>query len=194
MLVALAIFLAIVALLAIPVSFRYRVAWGRETRREFRLRWLFGLVEVELPRAGGDSPAEKRAPLAKTRHREREARRKGNPAAALRHAPFRRRMLQFVRGLWRAIEKHDFRLRLRIGLGDPADTGQLWAFVGPLAGLLAGCRQAAVEIEPEFVDAVFELDSSGEIRVVPLRLVGLVLGLLLSPAAWRGLRLMRGSA
>jgi hypothetical protein len=158
------------------------------------LRWLFGLVTVALPSPGVEAPADENGkPRAPARRRARGGRKKGNPAAALGHGPFRRRLLRFVRAFWEAIEKRDLRLRLRIGLGDPADTGRLWAFVGPLAGLLAGCREAAVEIEPEFVDAVFECDSSGEIRVVPLRLVGLVFGLLLSPAAWRGIRLMRGT-
>ena len=108
--------------------------------------------------------------------------------------PFRQRVFRFIRAVWRAIHKQDLRLRMRIGLGDPADTGQLWALVGPLSGLLANNREASIEIEPEFFDAIFELDSSGSIRIIPLQLLYLAVGLLLSPSVWQGIREMRQTA
>lgn len=37
-----------------------------------------------------------------------------------------------------AAHLHQFRLRMRLGLGDPADTGLLWAVVGPLNALAQG--------------------------------------------------------
>ena len=84
-------------------------------------------------------------------------------------------------------------LRLRIGLGDPADTGRLWALVGPLSGYLAASGQAVIAVEPDFVDSVFEARGSGALSVVPLRMLGLVTGLLLSPPVWRGLWRMRAA-
>jgi len=103
-------------------------------------------------------------------------------------------MLRFVREVWRAFRKRDLQLHIRVGLGDPADTGQLWAMFGPLSGLLSTLEDASVELEPDFVDAVFELDSRGKVSVIPLRLIYLVLGLLLSPPFWRGMRRMRRTA
>ncbi len=100
-------------------------------------------------------------------------------------------MFRFVADLWRAIRKQDVNLRIRLGLGDPADTGRLWAVVGPVAGLLANVEEASVEIEPDFMDAVFELESSGEIRLIPLQILYLVVALLLSPPVWLGVKRMR---
>ena len=94
---------------------------------------------------------------------------------------------------WRAIGKRGLDLRLRIGLGDPADTGRLWALVGPLSGYLAASGQAVIAVEPDFVDSVFEARGSGALSVVPLRMLGLVTGLLLSPPVWRGLWRMRAA-
>ena len=113
---------------------------------------------------------------------------------ALRQSAFRRRLFRFIGDIWHAIHKQHVVLRMRIGLGDPADTGQLWAVVGPLSGMLATVQEAMIEIEPEFIDTVFELDSSGNIRIIPLQLLSIVLGLLLSPAFWRGVNQMRDAA
>jgi hypothetical protein len=113
--------------------------------------------------------------------------------AAIRQPSFRRRLLRFVRDLWRAIHKKNVQLMIRIGLGDPADTGQLWAACGPLSGVLARVRDVRITIMPDFLDSTFEVDSSGTIRVIPLQFATLALGLLLSPSIWRGIMLMRAS-
>ncbi len=85
-------------------------------------------------------------------------------------------------------------MRIRIGLGDPADTGQLWSIVGPVAGILANSKEVVLEIEPEFFDATFELDGSGNIGIVPLQLIYLIFGVLLSPSVWQGVKQMRKEA
>jgi hypothetical protein len=113
--------------------------------------------------------------------------------AAVRRQDFRRRLYRFTLDLWRSIGSKDVRVRARVGLGDPADTGMLWAVVGPVSGLLSSARDISIMIEPDFVDATFEVDGSGRLTFVPLQLVTLVLGLLVSPAAWRGVRAMRTS-
>ena len=59
--------------------------------------------------------------------------------------------------------------------------------------MLARLRDARVVIEPDFVDATFEVDSSGTLRVIPLQFVMLALGLLVSPPIWRGIALMRAT-
>ena len=60
--------------------------------------------------------------------------------------------------------------------------------------MLAMFQDILIEIEPEFVDTVFELDSSGNIRVIPLQLLYIASGLLVSPAFWRGVNQMRVAA
>lgn len=187
--------LVLVALLSVPVTLVYRCNWRQSLQGEASLRWLFGLVRVRLaPPRGGKRAARKQAAADATRTRPKPARKKIDPLAALRQKPFRRRVLRFVRELWRAFRKRDLRLRIRVGLGDPADTGWLWGVLGPVSGLLSNVEDASIELEADFVDAVFELDSRGNVSVIPLRLVYLVLGLLCSPPFWRGMRRMRGAA
>ena len=190
---ALIVLLVLLALLAVPVTLTYRFSWQRELQGRFMLQWLFGLVRVQLSPRGLRTPEKKQIEEA-SGPKTKPARKEFNPLAALRLKPFRQRILRFARDLWHAFRKRDLRLRIRAGLGDPADTGQLWALCGPLSGWLASIDDASIELEPEFIDAVFELDSSGKISVIPLQLLYLVLGLLCSPPFWRGMRRMRRPA
>jgi hypothetical protein len=197
----------LVALLAIPVTLRFDVRWDRALRHEVRLVWAFGLVRVRLgPRgakgqasaseaaaAAGEEPrAEAAAPEEKPqRVKLARSKRKLNVLAALRLQRFRRRIFRLVRDVWRAVHPRDLSLRLRLGLDDPAATGQLWALLGPVAGWLATFRAASITIEPEFAETALELETRGSLRVVPLRALGIALALALSPAVWQGVRVMR---
>ena len=186
------ILLGLVVLLAVPVSLTYRLSWQKELRARASLHWLFGLVRVKLAPTGIKQPSTVEKQIESPVEPESKPLRTIlRPVNALRQQSFRQRMLRFVRQIWRAFQKQDLYLRIRIGLGDPAETGQLWALFGPLSGLLADIENASVELEPEFIDAVFELDSSGKISVMPLQLIYLVLGLLCSPSFWRGMQSMR---
>lgn len=107
----------------------------------------------------------------------------------------RRRIGRFIRDIWRATHAGDLLLRLRIGLGDPADTGCLWAVLGPIAGMVQNVQGAVVRIEPEFVDPVFEIESRGRFRLLPVQFMALTLAFLLSPVMLRTWwRLRRGGA
>lgn len=191
--ILLLILLVLIVLLAIPVVMIYQVSWEGTFEGEIKLHWLFGLVHIAIP----VTPSKAKQPGSKTprqKKRKKKARKKKtSPFAAIRQKSFRDRVLRFIRDIWRAIDKRNLLLRIRIGLDDPADTGQLWALLGPLSGLLANIRQATIQIQPEFHESVFELDSSGRIRLIPLQMIGLTLALLLSPPFWRGVNRMRGA-
>jgi len=183
--------LMLIALLAVPVSLSYWVSWRRALQGNVQVRWMFGLVRVQLPVARSKPPTLKQQTGSRKKRTRKPSANKSNPLAAIQHKAFRQRVFRFVRDIWRAIHKHNLSLRVRIGLGDPADTGRLWAVVGPVAGMLTVVQDTSIEIAPEFNDAVFELDSSGNISVVPLQMIYLTFGLLLSLSFWQGLKRMR---
>ena len=90
----------------------------------------------------------------------------------------------------RAVRVHQLRLRVRLGLDDPADTGRLWAFMGPLAAAAHRSSGVQIRLEPDFTEATLAFEASGRLSVVPLRMLALVLGFALSPSslrAWRSL-------
>jgi len=183
----------IVILLAMPVTLTYQFSWKETPSADLRLNWAFGLVRADvspdLAKPGPDKPEATR----KKGARRGKSTGKKNFMAAIRQAPFRRRMFRFVSDLWRTIHKKNVRLLVRLGLGDPADTGRLWAVLGPLSGMLARLRDIRVTIEPDFLDSTLEVDSSGTIRMIPLQVAIIVFGLLFSPPIWRGIMSMRRS-
>ena len=188
MLAFLALLAILIGILAIPVAVAFRVS-GLPFKEDVRLVWAFGLVNVRL-RESQDLDLEdlddERGPTD-----EDAASGGANPLAALKIREFRQRMLRFLRDLWQAVHKDDIRLHARLGLGDPADTGQLWALLGPLSGVLRSVEEAVIDVEPDFGEARFEFDGSGRVTIVPLRIIGIVLALAASPVFWRGVMAMR---
>lgn len=193
MLTGLVIFLLLcIALLAVPVSVTFRMSWQQGFQGDVRLSWLFGLVRMRLPSPEPESLSQENEIRTRIAARfERPSREKYAVLAALQQKSFRRRITRFIGDVWQAIHKSNVSLNARIGLGDPADTGQLWAVAGPVGGILSNAREVTVGIAPDFIDETFELDGSGNLRLIPLQMIGLALGLLLSPSLWRGLIRMR---
>ena len=196
MLIGFLIFLLVVILLlTIPIALNYQMSWRGAWQGEIKLYWAFGLVHLRIPVSATQTTPSQTEQVSRTRRsKKRSASKESNPLAAIRQRTFRRRVLRFIREFWHAIQKRDLDLRIRIGLDDPAETGQLWAILGPLAGMLANVRQASIGIEPEFSASTFELNSSGYIRVIPVQMLYLILALFLSPAIWQGIRQMRKAA
>ena len=195
MLIGTVIFLSLVVfLLAVPVTLTYQFSWKQSPSARLRLKWAFGLVRADVSPDLAKPGADKRgATRKKAARRGKSTGKKANVMAAIRQASFRRRIFRLVSDLWHTIHKENVRLLVRLGLGDPADTGRLWAVLGPLSGMLARLRDVRITIEPDFLDPTLEVDSSGTIRMIPLQVVVLVFGLLFSPPIWRGIMSMRRS-
>jgi len=191
MLTAVIVFvLLVVALLAIPLSLTYDLSTRTGYRNDLRVAWAFGLLHFRVPtNRPATADAEKAKPV--DVRAERSSASGAGGFATIRQKAFRRRVIRYAGDLWRAIHKEDVRVNIRVGLGDPASTGQLWAFVGPIAGMLTVVEGAAVSVVPDFFDATLELNSHGSIRIVPLHILYLTAALLLSPPIWRGLVAMQ---
>lgn len=188
----LAFLVVLLALLAIPVTVFFDLAWPGGRANDIRLHWGFGLVRTQLPASGsGAKRHEQSNVLSPTHASPRRRAETTNVWAAIRQPTFRRRVLRFLGDSWTAFHKHDVWLRMRIGLEDPADTGKLWAVLGPVSGALATVRSVTAVVDPEFQRETFEVEARGRVHVIPLRLLYLVVALSLSPALWRGVRAMR---
>ena len=195
MLIGTVVFLSlVVVLLALPVTLTYQLSWKETLSANIRLNWAFGLVRADVSPDLTEPRSEKAKAGGKRGDRGGKSKgRKTNVMAAIGQPLFRRRVLRFVSDVWHAIHKKNVRLLVRMGLGDPASTGQLWAVLGPLSGMLARLRDIRISIEPDFLDSTLEVDSNGTITMVPLRIAIIVLGLLFSPPVWRGIMTMRTS-
>jgi len=187
--------LLVLVLLSIPITLQFIVSWPATGGNDIRLGWAFGLVRVRVA-PGETKPAEPGQRQHKPRQGgkpKRSSKAKRNLLAVLKESKVRRRAIRFVNDLWRAVHKDKVRLCARVGLGDPADTGQLWAFLGPVAGVLSTVESASIVVQPEFLDPVLDVDARGRIRVIPLQMIGLVLALPFSPAFWLAMRRLRST-
>lgn len=185
------VLLLVIALLAIPLVIEFRVKWPDREQNEMVLVWALGFVRARIGTRGPEqaSRASSKPPESIKGDRGKST----NVLAAIRLKSLRQRIYRFVGDLWRSIKKENVQVHARIGLGDPADTGKLWAFVGPVSGMVAGLNEVSAVIEPDFADEIFEFDGRGKIRIVPLQIVAVAIRLLISPAIWRGLRTMRAT-
>lgn len=180
-------------LLAIPVDLAFSVqrheGWqeGRGT-----LGWLFGLVRLRLGKAKLRAESKPERTKIKRRHHKRGGARR--IMVMLRIEGFGWRLLRLARDLLRRIHIRELSLKIRLGLDDPADTGRLWAVVGPLAAMLALPPVTRVAIEPEFSTEALEVDGKGHIRIIPIQLLFVILVFLLSPTTLRALYTIGGEA
>lgn len=184
--------LILIALLAIPVGLTFHVAWPDDIQNDVKLRWAFGLVRVSIPSASSGGSSQKMEALKQDkRGSPRSTGNAPNILALVRQEKFRKRIVRFVQKQWHAITKKDLHLRVRVGLGDPADTGRLWAVIGPLAGMLGNVKGASIDVEPDFADVTFNVDSGGNVQLIPLQVLYLTAALLISPTVWKGIWKMR---
>lgn len=183
------IFLAsLLLLLAVPLelSFRARLEQGQRTG-DGQVRWLFGLVRLRLP---FKAKAGKKNQVGKPKRR-RHRKRRQSPLAVLSVEGIVTHVLIFVRRLLRAVRIRRLTVEAHLGLDDPADTGRLWAVVGPVGGMLASTGPAALNLQPDFDGEVLTVNSEGRIQLVPLQLVALAVIFFLSPKTLRAMRAMR---
>ena len=179
----------LMALLAIPIELAFSIERINNIHGRVTVRWLFGLARFRIGIPGSkrrkrQHAAKKPAP-AKTPRKNPKNTASSKIVAALKQPAFRQRSQQFINDLLRATHSHNLYFHLRIGLGDPADTGRLWILLGPVATMAARIRSAVVRIEPEFMDAVFEFHSHGRFRLTPLEFIVLATAFVLSPATLR---------
>jgi hypothetical protein len=181
------ILLVLLALLSVPVDLAYRLHLRAGVEGKLTIGWLFGLVRIPVSiggeKAGKKSKSKKRAARGKAKRA-----RANRGRAIVTRGEFWQWLRRLLRKLLGRIEIYRLFQRIRLGLGDPADTGRLWALAGPVAAILASIPLADVRIEPNFMDAEFVLESEGQVRVYPIRIIATVVATALSPTTWRVFR------
>ena len=175
-------------LLAVPVAVEFRLRRVEAFEGRARVRWLFGLVRVQFGGQAGRATTPAAASARAAQHRPRGGAGPSRALRLLRDRALQQRALRLARDLVGALHLRGVSLHARIGLGDPADTGRLWGLIGPLGVAVRQLARIDLRIDPVFVEPVLEFDAHGRCRLVPLRLLALVLAFVLSPVtirAWR---------
>jgi len=174
-------------LLSVPVQLAIRSCGIDGYNTELSVRWLYGLIRFQVSLdTFADSQSSERTDDNPNRRIwlknrcERKIGRKKKSESVFRSRLFYRRLFRLAMELLRAIHFREFSLRLRLGLDDPADTGRLWAWLGPLNATLQAVQHWQVNIEPDFMNAVVDYDLRSRIVFVPLQLVAVLVRFVLS--------------
>jgi len=161
--VALGVVVLLGAAAAIPLEIGFSAGSG--IGLEMRLVWLFGLCSV---RVSGRTPHQPRASRKARSPRKRKAKPRALVAA------------MFTPGLLPAVGRYLRRLsacvglRLHataeVGLGDPADTGELFGALSALTAM--PCPESVrLDVTPNFLQEGFSGRADGFLRFAPLRLL-----------------------
>ncbi len=160
---------AVVAVLAIPVRLEYSARFETALDWFVSVRWgTFRFRRSSAVRAAAEHPPapDKHAPPRRRAPRGRAA--VWRPL--LRDRVFRRRAWRALRSLLARVESRRFAAACAFGCDDPADTGRLYGAIVPWVTALGAASD--VSVSPIFTGPRFTASFAGEIRVVPLALIG----------------------
>ena len=144
--------------------------YGRPKFR-MRLAWLFGLVSKEITKKEKKPEYKKEAGNGKRKPRKR------GPGAKtilkiLRARGLLGQIKLLLKGILRLPRIKDLEADLKVGLGDPADTGLLFALIGPATFFVGSSFPNQIKVQPSFADeAVLEGSLHGTLRLRPIQLI-----------------------
>ena len=171
----------IILILCIPFDATFRVDIYGSPRFSFRLVWFFGLVSKEIKRkeeAGAKKGSAEAVEKSGWRRLEGIFR-------AIRAKDLLNQLKVLLKGIYSRLNIRHMRADFKVGLGDPADTGLLFAVINPVLIFLnstAGC----IRVQPSFEgEAVFEGYTQGMVRLLPIQLVPPLLRFIFSLAFLR---------
>ena len=184
--VLLSVITVLILILCVPLEIVFNVNVPGKPRIRFKLLWLFGLVGREM--VGREKPEEKAAPE-KPKLKKKKKRRFKDIFVLMRTKGLLKQFQIFVRDLLRCLKIRDLNADIRVGLGSPDDTGQLFAFVGPPVFWLSSTLPFRVNMQPAFEDeATFEGHARGKVKLRPIQLFIPISRFLFSPATLRLLK------
>lgn len=184
----LGVLLLAIAALAVPFEALYDSA---RSSHPFRVTWLWGAVRLYPRTRKGPEEDNDGRKGKKRKEKKKQSRHEKTPNPARRRAmidlvrdpEFRRALLRDLLRLLRRIEIPLVDLKIVLGLADPADTGLLYGFLsaaGAAVGAHPDSRFTAddrhrLRVEPVFDKESVDLAGYGQLRVVPMTVVGTAL-------------------
>ncbi|NNJ67327.1 MAG: DUF2953 domain-containing protein [Boseongicola sp.] len=155
---------AVLLVIAMPVRLEIDVQKGTRWRFRAALR-PFGRFGPRLPLSGRkgktDKPPEKR--------RKRNARRR---LGKMRIDRLAQAGAKLVGDILRCVRIETATLQMRFGLGDPAETGEVFGYMAPVIYGAGVGQKLSFDVEPVFDRAVLEGQAKLDLSLVPAALLG----------------------
>ena len=175
----------IMVVLCVPLDIVFNMDTNGRPRFTIRLLWLFGLVRKEIRKAEKKAERGKKGIKSKRRLRDR-GRRVRAVITILRTKGMVKQLRRLSKETISRLQIRELGADVRVGLGGPAETGMLFAFIGPVVLFLSIFCSHRIHLQPSFGDeAVFEGHSFGTVRLRPIWLVPIFTRFAFSPATMR---------
>ena len=177
----------LVFVLSVPLEMAAHVdVYGRPKLR-LNLVWLFGLVSKEITKK--KKPEEKKKAVKAKRKLGERKRRFWDIFEILRTRGLLKQLKVLLSDILGCLKIRDLVADFRVGLDNPADTGLLFALIGPTTFFLSSSIPHQVRLRPSFEgEATFEGYSSGAVRLRPIRLTMPLLRFVFSLATLRAVK------
>ncbi len=160
----------IILVLCIPLDVVFHIdIYGRPKFRT-RLVWLFGLISKDIAERKR-RPKEKREAA---KDKPKPGRRGIRGRVIFKILRTKGLLSQFKRLMVKIISRFKIRKLVAdftIGLDNPADTGLLFALIGPATFFINRSSSCQIRVQPSFVDTIFEGYLYGTIKLRPIRLL-----------------------
>ena len=159
----------LIFVLCVPLNMVVHADVYGKPKVRLRFSWLFGLVNWEIT-GKKEKPAEKkRAAKAKKKRWRLDTR---IISRILSTKGLLVRFKELLKDVFSCFNFRNLVADFKIGLGDPADTGLLFAIIGPATAFFGSSHLHQIRFEPSFGDdAVLQGYSHGKVRLHPIRLV-----------------------
>ena len=173
-----------ILLLVIPIDIIFFLERFPLLQRRIFVSLIFGLIRLPVPSRSIRS-------LFRLRSRRKESKDRRSQSQlrlvmmVFKSKGFFRRLLKFISDMYKAMRISILSLHFILGLDDPADTGRLWAFVGPISNIFSDLYFPNICFEPDFLAETFYVEGKGEIRIMPIRVLYIITVFLLSPPTIR---------
>lgn len=161
----------IVFALAIPLNLSLQVDVPGKPRFRTKIRWLFGLVHKEIAKKEVQSIKTKKTTKSKRKPKDRVISVKVL-LQILRVKGLFKQVKILLRDTLRRVRLENLEADFKLGLGDPADTGMLFAFLGPAACFFHSFLPDRIKLQASFADeAILEGYMETTLRISPLLVI-----------------------
>jgi len=177
-LVSLVVFFLLV--FSIPLDLSLRLDANGTIKFQSKLVWLFGILYKRI--------SKKEKKTKKVKQKKVKDKKSGVNRALffLRTKGLLKQVKVLIKDIFSSLSIRRLKANLMIGLDNPADTGLLFAYIGPASVFLNNSKKYSISIEPSFEDEVILKGYiHAVIRLIPIRVVIPLLKFIFSPLIFR---------
>tara|TARA_B100000029_G_scaffold58977_1_gene53185 strand:+ start:82624 stop:83235 length:612 start_codon:yes stop_codon:yes gene_type:complete len=169
------ILVVIIFLLAIPITISFSIIRKDTCTGRVSIAWLFGLLR--FTRSILTSDFEKAYKRDETIITVKETSSKNEGVSLdhfikmLKNKKVLKDVLKLLSNILRIVRFVSLRVVGRFGLENPYDTGRLWGNICLFTPFLYSMKRFQFCVEPVFNEVIFEIDSRGIVRIIPITLL-----------------------